>query len=299
MIKVGLIGFSKFNGHPFSFSGIINGINESYFKKNAGWPYIYSYLKQNKKKLKFKKMRVSHVWTQNIRVTKKISKSCLIENICSNPKQMINKVDAIIIARDDWKSHYKIAIPFLKKKIPTFIDKPLTLNNNEIKLFSPYLKKNILMSCSGLRFSSKVLNFKKKIKTIGKIKKIEAFVLNDFEKYGVHMLDIINELLDENFKNIYNTVEKKDFFKITSQSNIKIELKCLGRVKKIFDIYFYGTKKKLKLSIDDNFDAFYNTLKNFEKMIKNKKEIISYQDTLNIMNTIIAGNKSRIRKIDV
>ena len=37
---------------------------------------------------------------------------------------MIGSVDGLIIARDNM--HYKIAKPFLEKKIPVFIDKPLT-----------------------------------------------------------------------------------------------------------------------------------------------------------------------------
>ena len=55
MIKLGIIGYSKLNGHPYSFSGIINGINEYYFRKNANWPFIYDYLIKNKKKIGFKR----------------------------------------------------------------------------------------------------------------------------------------------------------------------------------------------------------------------------------------------------
>ena len=33
MVKLGIIGFSKGNGHPFSFSSILNGFNEDEYKK--------------------------------------------------------------------------------------------------------------------------------------------------------------------------------------------------------------------------------------------------------------------------
>ena len=43
--RVGVIGYSAGNGHPFSFSAIINGYSEEDFL-TSGWPVINSYLKQ-------------------------------------------------------------------------------------------------------------------------------------------------------------------------------------------------------------------------------------------------------------
>ena len=45
---------------------------------------------------------------------------------------MLDEVDGIIIARDDWKSHLKISRYFLKNKKNVFIDKPLTLSKKEL-----------------------------------------------------------------------------------------------------------------------------------------------------------------------
>ena len=49
-----------------------------------------------------------------------------------------------------------------KKKIPTFIDKPLTSKINELDFFKKYLKNGLLMSTSGLRFANEVNFFEKK-----------------------------------------------------------------------------------------------------------------------------------------
>ena len=47
---------------------------------------------------------------------------------------MIDKIDALIIARDDM--HYEISKPFLKKeKFLFFIDKPLSINEKELNFF--------------------------------------------------------------------------------------------------------------------------------------------------------------------
>ncbi len=294
MIKLGMIGYSRLNGHPYSFSGIINGINDLYFKNNAKWPFIYNYLKKNKKDLGFKKMKITHIWTQNLKLTKNIAKSCLIQTICIKPSEMLNEIDGVIIARDDWKSHKKLSLPFLKRNIPTFIDKPLSLEKKDLNFFKPYIKRGILMSCSGLRYSQKIKNKKLLFQKIGKINSIQMFVVNDLEKYGVHMLEIINEIMRINFKKIIKISKNKNFYKIISNTNIPIYLKCLGKVKKIFKISFYGKRGNAHFNINDNFESFYNTLKKFEKMIKTKKNPIKFKDTLNIMNTLRVGKISNI-----
>ncbi len=296
MIKLGMIGYSRLNGHPYSFSGIINGIDNLYFKNYAKWPFIYNYLSKNKKNLGFKKMKITHIWTQNLKLTKNIARSCLIQKICKNPSEMLNEIDGVIIARDDWRSHKKLSLPFLKRNIPTFIDKPLSLEEKELYFFKPYLKKGILMSCSGLRYSQKIKNKKFILQKTGKINFIQMLVINDLEKYGVHMLEIINETIKINFKKIIKLSKKHEFYKIISNNNIPIYLKCLGKVKKVFKISFYGKKGNVHFNINDNFKSFYNTLKKFEKMIRLKKNPIKYKDTLNVMNTIRAGKISNINQ---
>ena len=48
MEKVGIIGYNKGNGHPFSFSAIINNYNKKVLKK-CGWDVILKYLNKRKK----------------------------------------------------------------------------------------------------------------------------------------------------------------------------------------------------------------------------------------------------------
>ena len=159
-------------------------------------------------------MKITHIWTQNLKLTKNIAKSCLIQTICIKPSEMLNEIDGVIIARDDWKSHKKLSLPFLKKNIPTFIDKPLSLEKKDLNFFKPYIER-ILMSCSGLRYSQKIKNKKLLFQKIGKINSIQMFVVNDLEKYGVHMLEIINEIMRINFKKLSRFQKIKTFTKLS------------------------------------------------------------------------------------
>ncbi|MBA7556174.1 hypothetical protein ES705_48873 [subsurface metagenome] len=113
IIKIGMIGISKGNGHPFSFSSIVNGFNSIEMKK-SGWKVIYDYLKErDESEFGFNKVKVTHVWTQNKYKTNHLAKAAKIENVVDKLEDMIPEVDGVIVARDDYKNHFKIANKFL------------------------------------------------------------------------------------------------------------------------------------------------------------------------------------------
>ena len=75
------------------------------------------------------------------------------------------------------------------------------------------------------------------------MKLVKAEVINDLEKYGVHMLDIINRITKQRFKKVSKISKKKDFYKMTLNNDIPVELKCLGKVEKLSK-YLLLVKKK-------------------------------------------------------
>ena len=102
MIKTGIIGlFDKGNGHPFSFSSIINGYSEKGYKKSK-YLNILRYLKRKKSTdFKIKNVKITHAWTQNPKITQILCKASKIKYPVKNYIDMIDKIDALIIARDD------------------------------------------------------------------------------------------------------------------------------------------------------------------------------------------------------
>lgn len=295
-MKIGIIGLKNFdNGHPFSFSAIINGYNEKEFKKTK-YKGILKYLKLKPKKyFGINNVKVTHAWTQDKKITKSLCAACKIKYAVKNYEDMIGKIDALIIARDDM--HFSISKLFLKNGIPVFIDKPLTSKISELNFFKKYLSSGMLMSTSGLRFANETKYLKKKIKEIGKIKFVVASVVNDLFKYGIHMLDVLDELNILKVNKITRNKENVDTVTFFCKANILINLICLGTVKKIFNIHIIGEKKSVKIDFEDNFIAFRNTLKIFVKMVEQKKPIIDPERTLNVINLLITTMKLKNDKI--
>ena len=110
-------------------------------------------------------------------------------------EDMIGQVDAVILARDDYENHFAMAMPFLEAGLAVFIDKPLTLDIEELRAFRPYLESGRLFSCSGMRYARELDDVRASLKDYGALKLVRGAVLNSWEKYGVHLLDAVFSFL--------------------------------------------------------------------------------------------------------
>lgn len=289
MTKIGMIGISDGNGHPYSFSAIINGFDDQYMSQ-SGWDNIYQYLKErDHADFGIRDVKVTHIWTQEIEESRKIAKAAKIDNIVENYKDMINNVDAVIIARDDYKSHKEIAQPFLEAGKYVFIDKPLSLDIEELKYFKPFLLSGCLMSCSGIKFAPELDKIKRDITSFGTIKLIRGTTVKSWEKYAIHMLDGIFSVIPFNVKSIQYNRATHESFTLFNYDGSLIQIDALGSSELTLRIEFFSDLKYYKADTLNSFDAFRRTLWHFIDTIKNKKASNDLL-TLDLMQVLIAGN---------
>ncbi len=291
-VKLGIIGFSEANGHPYSFSAIINGYDREGMQK-SGWKGIFDYLEAKDESDFLQEMAVvTHIWTQDYDESLLISNAVKIEHVCREMQEMIGSVDGVIIARDDYEKHFELAKPFLEAGIKVFIDKPLSLDLEELKYFQPYLQGAQLMSCSGLRYARELDTLRNTIKQDATLKLIRGSVLNSWEKYGIHMLDAIFGLIDFDVKSVVAFEEKYKSVVIKTQSGVLIQIDALGLTVKTFEISTWSETSKEHIEINDNFTAFKRTMYYFIKMIRTNEVQINSELTLLIMKVLIAANIS-------
>jgi hypothetical protein len=288
-MQVGIIGYSPGNGHPFSFAAISNGYNAESFIQ-AGWSIILDYLKaQPQEAFGFNGAKITHAWTQDPKLTKLLCTASNIAHAVTDAREMIGQVDAVIIARDDYASHYSLAQPFLKHGIPIFIDKPLTLNTTELDFFMPYLEQGLLMSTSGMRYAKELDTLRENHHLLENLHLIEGTILFNLEKYGIHLLDAINGLNIGQPIAITKLSGSFESYRLELEHNIQFNLSCLGKVPKLLKLCFYTADNHYDIHLNDNFSAFKRTLTNFFTMVSTKKPIIDPQETINTMHLIKAA----------
>ena len=129
-LRLAMLGMIKGNGHPYSWSAIINGYNPAAM---AQCPYatIPKYLgTQSLESVRIEGARVTHIWTDDPADAPKVAAASLIENIVARPEDVIRHVDAVIIATDDGDDHVRRVAPFIEAGLPVFVDKPMATNVN-------------------------------------------------------------------------------------------------------------------------------------------------------------------------
>lgn len=290
MVKLGIIGLSEGNGHPYSFSAIINGFDEAEFA-TAGWPGILAYLKKkDPADIASINAKVEYVWTQDKALSRKIADSCQIPNVVSHYREFIGNVDAVIIARDDYETHYEMAKEFLEKGIAVFIDKPLTLDLSELAYFKPYIESGLLMSCSGFRYCVELDPWRQDIGQFGAVKLTQAAVINGWNKYGIHMVDAILSLDYAEPQYIEPVIcSEHESVNIVMTDGSLCQINALGSQVVTFSVGIYGTNKSESVQIRDNFSAFRRTLFRFVEQVRTGQPAIKPASTLLSIKTLIAG----------
>src|ERR1700676_2838607 len=99
MIKIGILGMSPGNAHPYSWSAIINGVFDDDEITRVGYPAVSDYLQANKDTLGLPGAEVIYVWSQNREISESIALTSNIPHIADAPEDMIGQVDAVILCR--------------------------------------------------------------------------------------------------------------------------------------------------------------------------------------------------------
>lgn len=292
MIKIGMIGMSEGNGHPYSFSAIFNGYNQEAMK-NSGWNNIFHYLqKEPKENFGIDGAKVTHIWSQDLLESQKIAQASNVPHVCQSYQEMIDQIDALIIARDDWQSHYPIAKAFLEKEKFVLIDKPLSLKTEELDYFKQYILKGKLISFSSLRFSPELDEIKENLLSFGKLKLIRGVTPKSWEKYAIHLLDGIAGVTPFTPIGITKNVCAHESVCIQTLEGFLIEIDCLGAMDyPMLQLEFFSQENYFKANCLNAFTSFKRLLTYFTQTIKGKTDLEKNLYTLELMKILQQGEK--------
>ncbi|MCP4705985.1 MAG: Gfo/Idh/MocA family oxidoreductase [candidate division Zixibacteria bacterium] len=293
-LRLGIIGISEGNGHPYSWSAIFNGYDPEAMQK-CPFPVIPEYLsKQTFPDDAIPDARVTHLWTQDNEISKHIAASCLIDTVVENYQDMIGEVDAVLLARDDPENHKEMSRPFLEADLPIYIDKPLALSVAEAENIYSYQKYDSqIFTCSALRFADEFNPKKIDIGSLGKLKSITATIMKDWQKYGVHIIDpVLNIIGDQGcIKNVEATqdIDIRNV-NINWESGLVTNFITTGSNQSNLEIKIDGTNGSKIILFNDTFAAFKNCLQAFIKTIRTN-ESLPQESVLKVIEVIEKGEQ--------
>lgn len=277
-LKLGVIGSSEGNGHPYSWSAIFNGYDSVEMEK-CGYPVIPRYLEQQQwPASQIKEARVTAIWTQDIALSRHIAKAAKIEHVVTCYTDMIGQVDAVLLARDDAYNHLQYAEPFLRQGIPIYIDKPIALSINDLdRLYALEQYSGQIFTCSALRYSKQLALTTADRQSLGPIKQISAFTPKSWSKYAVHIIEPVLNMLSEGDEIVEMTApachisDGSGSLAVCWSSGIQTNFFALGNGQSPISIRVFGTSGWKDFTFTDSFSAFKAALQAFIQGISDKK----------------------------
>ena len=291
-----MLGMIEGNGHPYSWSAIINGYNPQEMA-NCPYPAITAYLgRQPLETVRVPGVRVTHIWTDNPAQAPHVAAASLIENVVARPEDVIGQVDAVVIATDDGNDHVRRARPFIEAGLPVFVDKPMAINLEDLRQFIQWHREGkIILSTSGMRYAPAMRLSDEQRAHLGDLRWITSFTCKTWERYGIHALEAVEPLVGRGFISVQAQTEAGgDIMHVTHRSGVRLTIGALHDAYGSFGaIHLYGTKGHLPITHGDTYAAFRAQLVAFIEMLRTGVRPLPFEETVEMMAVIIAGIRSR------
>lgn len=154
----------------------------------------------------FPGVQVDYVWGETEAFAKDAMERGGIPNMVKDPKEMLGKIDALIVDHRHAKYHLEAATPFVEAGIPTFVDKPFCYRLEEGKAFLAMAREvgTPVTSYSSIAHSEATFDMKAQLKELGPINQLVRSGPVDLNSkyggvffYGVHIVQPLLYLFDE------------------------------------------------------------------------------------------------------
>ena len=296
-IKLAMLGMTEGNGHPYSWSIIINGRYNAEALAKCPYAAIIDYIsKQPKNTLGIQDVEVSHVWTDNPEDAKLVAKVAEIENIVEDPKDVIGHVDAVLVATDIGSEHVERCRPFVEANVPIFVDKPLCDNFSDLKIFQQWIdEKKPIISSSAMRYCKEYEPYHQSTYELGDLRYINVTMAKSWEKYGIHALETLYPIVGPGFTSIQNLGDKnRNIVHLYHSKGIDINIANIHDMLGGFGLVsLVGTKSGIQIKSNDTFYAFKKQLESYVHYLRTGVKPVPWEETKELMKLVAAGIKSR------
>ncbi|RRA98026.1 Gfo/Idh/MocA family protein [Larkinella rosea] len=295
MVKIGIIGMSAGNAHPYSWSAIINGFFDPEEINRVGYPGVSAYLTANRDLLGIPGARVTHVWAQDRAISESIAKAVQVENVVDDLTELIGQVDAVILGRDDPENHVEMAKPFIEAGIPLFIDKPLAGSLEDLTYFAEQVANGkFVMSCSSMRYATELRAVKNEFSQLGKLQLVTAVGKKDWIRYGVHMLEGLFMVLDDPTPVSVRHVGREggDVVYLEFADGLQATVHLFMDIALTFQISLFGKDGWRLIEVKNWFGMFRDNLIEFVRSVEENRPRLDFVKTERIIRTLLAAHES-------
>jgi predicted dehydrogenase len=296
-ISLAMLGMVEGNGHPYSWSIIVNGGYDPDALNGCPYPGIRDYIvKQPPGTLGIPGAKVTHVWTDDPADAVSVAKVALIPNIARHAEDVIGQVDAVLVATDKGFEHVERARPFIEAGIPVFIDKPLCDNRPDLATFSKWVAEGKpLISSSAMRFAKEFVPYHRATHALGPLRHIGVTMAKPWEAYGIHALESVYPITGPGYVSVQNIGDAtSNIVHLRHRDGIDVVVQVTKDMVGGFGMMtLAGTSAGLQLRFADTYHAFKTQLVGFVDYLRTGIPPVPWAETHELMQLVIAGIESR------
>ncbi len=298
-IRLAMLGMVDGNGHPYSWTAIINGKYDAGAMAECGYPVIPQYLgKAPPEQLGIPGGRVTHVWCDDPADAAAVAKATCLENILERPEDAIGLVDAVIIPTDRGWEHVERVRPFIEAGLPVFIDKPMCDNEDDLKQFVAWhAEGKPLMSSSAMRHGKEFRQaFAEAKERCGQMRLVTMTTPKSWERYGIHALEAVYpDLRVGGWLSVTHSGDTDaNIMHCRHADGVEVVLAAIADMYGGFGkLTICGTQGTVTAEFQDTFYAFRTQLVEFIEYLRTGREPFPFDQTVELMKIIIAGLRSR------
>lgn len=294
-----MLGMIPGNGHPFSWSSIINSYDPAALAQ-CPYPGITKYMSAHAPAtVGVPGAKVTHVWTDDPAEAPLVAATALIPNIVARPEDVIGHVDAVFISTDDGFEHVRRARPFVEAGLPVFVDKPLAIGLADLATFITWEKSGArILSSSGMRYAPEIdayLPGETGAASLGSLRWISSTGAKAWENYGIHALEPIFRILGPGFTSVrLETAPGLEVAHLTHRSGTQLTIPMIYDGGATFGtIHLCGIGGQTTIRCTDTYTTFRRQLVAYIDFLRAGKSAYPFRDTVELMAVIIAGLRSR------
>mgnify|MGYP006425387709 CR=1 FL=1 len=289
--KIAMLGMIPGNGHPYSWSAIVNGYDPEAMA-SCPYPVIARYLgEQDLESVRIDGFQVSHIWTDDPAEAPEVARAAKIPNVVERPEDVIGEVDAVILATDDGTDHARRAAAFVEAGLPVFVDKPLATTVEDLRRFRRWRADGArLLSSSGLRYGREIEALRGQDWLW-----ITGVTAKTWERYGIHVLEPVFTCFGPGFTEVRSERQAgSDIVYLRHRSGAQA---TLAAIEKAFGSYAtfhaYGEEKQEAVRVLDTYAAFRGQLLAVTRWFREEIEPFPFAQTEEMMAVLIAALRSR------
>lgn len=296
-LRLAMLGMTEGNGHPYSWSIIVNGSYDASALADCPFAAIRDYIaKQPPETLGIDGAEVTHVWTDDPADAIQVAAVAHIPNVVDRAEDVIGHVDAVLIATDIGHQHVDRARPFIEAGIPVFIDKPLCDNRADLQQFSQWAAQgHPILSSSAMRYAKEFTPYHGRTFELGALRHVTMTMAKKWETYGIHALETILPITGPGFISVRNTgTFERNILHLKHRDGIDVTISVIAdQIGGSGFVTLAGTKGGVYLRSQDTYHAFRTQLIGVVGWLRTGVPPVPWVETQELMKLVIAGIESR------